>query len=119
MAVGFGGGLGSILRYLVGVGCWRLFSGVHFPVATLIVNVLGCLMYGLVVSSLRGEAVLMQLFLLTGIMGGFTTFSAFGYETVMLVKSDYIGWAILNVVLSVVLGFGVIWYTAKSVNFYQ
>lgn len=86
--VGLGGGVGSMLRY--GVGRWmfaRMGSG--FPWGTLAVNLLGCLVIGLLHRQLeaRGSPESLRLFLLAGVLGGFTTFSAFGLETIALTQS--------------------------------
>lgn len=86
LAVGIGGALGAMARYGVNVLSTRAF-GIEFPYGTLGVNIIGCFIMGVVVAlfAMR-EPVdpILKLFLTTGILGGFTTFSAFSLETVML-----------------------------------
>jgi CrcB protein len=86
LLVCLGGGLGSGLRYLVG-GWVASASGGSFPFGTLTVNVLGSFLLGLIVQvALATDAVSpgARLFLTTGVMGGFTTYSTFNYETLEL-----------------------------------
>ncbi|MBL7716443.1 MAG: fluoride efflux transporter CrcB [Bdellovibrionales bacterium] len=103
--VGLGGMLGSMARY--GVSVWIRSFGISsgFPVATLIVNVVGCFGIGFlsgVVERSGGNQI--QVFAITGILGGFTTFSAFGLETWSLIQTQQTGWAAMNLALSLVLG---------------
>lgn len=84
--VALGGAIGASLRYLVGLAAVRL-SGTGFPWGTLFVNVTGSLAMGLVFALLMRRIELphgLGLFLMTGILGGFTTFSAFSLETAMM-----------------------------------
>lgn len=108
LIVALGGGLGSLLRYLAAMTVGRFHTG-SFPTGTLVVNVVGCLMIGGLAGALDVKGVdpahAVRLFLLTGILGGFTTFSAFGYETLVLLRSD-LHMAALNVFLQLVLGIG-------------
>ncbi len=106
LAVGIGGAIGAMARYGVNVFSARAF-GVAFPYGTLGINVIGCFIMGVVVAlfALR-EPVdpMLKLFLTTGILGGFTTFSAVSLETVMLFdrKPVLAGiYALASVVLSV------------------
>ncbi|MCL2261421.1 MAG: fluoride efflux transporter CrcB [Fibromonadales bacterium] len=100
-----GGGLGSVCRYAVGLLAKMLFGGI-FPIGTLFVNLLGCFVIGYLSS--RFERLFatpeMRNLCFTGFIGGFTTFSAFGLETMNLYRNGSSGAAILNVALSVVLG---------------
>ena len=110
--VAIGGGLGSVMRYLL--SGWVLHRAVNwqFPLGTFVVNVLGCLLVGLLgglvvkLDFLSGE---MRLFLFTGIAGGFTTFSAFGLETFYLLRKGEVGIAAAYVVLSVIVGMLALW----------
>lgn len=102
LLVGLGGALGSMARYGVGLA----LHSTTFPYATLIVNVLGCLGIGLALPSLDRIAVLspeVRLFLVVGFLGGFTTFSAFGSESIALVRSGT-AVALVNVAANVLLG---------------
>ncbi len=82
--VALGGAIGVSLRYLVGIAALRAF-GPGFPAGTLIVNLLGCLAMGILAALLADKASpRLAPFLMTGILGGFTTYSAFALETVAL-----------------------------------
>lgn len=86
LLVFLGGGLGACCRHLVNLGAIR-FLGLGFPWGTLTVNVVGCALMGLIVEGAAHRWPLsqeMRLFLTTGILGGFTTFSAFSLDTVVL-----------------------------------
>lgn len=101
----FGGGIGSVLRYVVGIGVTRL-GWTGFPVATLAVNVVGGILMGILAGwfAFKGDGTqAWRLFLATGMMGGFTTFSTFSLETVLLVEQGRIGAAASYLGLSVVL----------------
>jgi len=100
--VAIGGGLGSVLRYLTS-GLAVRWLGLDFPYGTLIVNVTGSLLIGIVQALAEDAAVLPEparLFLSVGVMGGFTTYSAFSYETIRLIELDAFGRALVNVVVT-------------------
>ena len=105
LAVGLGGALGAIFRYLLGQIIPKLGSG--FPIATFAVNLIGCFAIGLVVG-LAGKHSNIDprviLFLQTGICGGFTTFSTFSLESLTLIEEGKIAIGILYIVLSVLFG---------------
>ncbi len=103
-AVAFGGAAGSVLRYLVSL--WMKSVKVDFPIATLLVNVTGCLLIGLFVRlfSTAGSSPVMRAALTIGFCGGFTTFSTFSAEFVTLVQEGREMRAVLYVVLSVTMG---------------
>lgn len=83
LAVFVGGGLGALLRW--GVGKWTLhWFGMGFPVGTLAVNIAGSLAIGLAVGALDGVGPTARLFFVTGLLGGFTTFSAFSLDALTL-----------------------------------
>ena len=99
-----GGGIGSMLRHAVNQASTAMF-GISFPYGTLSVNILGSLAMGLIGGwlSSRGESgQLLRLFLTTGILGGFTTFSAFSLDAALLWERGQVGTASLYVVGSVV-----------------
>lgn len=105
LAVFVGGGLGALLRW--GVGRWALaWFGTGFPVGTLAVNVAGCLAIGLAIGALEGVGQAAKLFLVTGVLGGFTTFSAFSLDALTLWHRGQPGTALLYVLLSLVLSLG-------------
>lgn len=109
--VGLGGFIGSVSRYLVYLLVRSHF--IHtFPWATLLVNTTGCFLIGMV-SGLERNYLFFQRPMLTfisvGLIGGFTTFSAFGFETVELIRLNQYGWAILNICGNLILGFSALW----------
>ncbi|HEY9682406.1 MAG TPA: fluoride efflux transporter CrcB [Oculatellaceae cyanobacterium] len=107
-----GAGIGGVLRYLMGPAVQNATNGWTFPIGTFCVNMLGCLVIG-VLGSLaeskglfQGEA---RLFLFVGVLGGFTTFSSFGFETFQLLRDGQVVYALANAVLQVVLGLLFVW----------
>ena len=107
LVVALGGGIGACLRYLIGLV--PLKEPFIFPVKTLVINLLGCFVIGLVASLAVKNSSLspkLVLFVKTGLCGGFTTFSTFALETETLIKTGQSGLAILYVALSVVAGVG-------------
>ena len=109
--VGIGGFAGSILRYLLSGWVQRLSNDASFPYGTLSVNVLGCLAIGLL-GGWADNAELFspsaRLFLLIGLLGGFTTFSTFGYEAMALLRDRELFYALLYVGGHVVIGFAAV-----------
>lgn len=106
VAVGLGGFLGAVLRYLVS-GWVHRFAGVTFPWGTLTVNVAGCLALGALMGLVEARGAPSagwRLFLGFGAIGSFTTFSAFGYETMELLRGSELGLALANAIGSLVLG---------------
>jgi fluoride exporter len=105
-----GGGLGSVLRYAMHVWVKNAVN-TGFPLGTLAVNVTGCLLIGLLAAAFAGPLPVQEdyrLGLIVGVLGGFTTFSAFGWETFALIDGGRYVLAALNVALSCGLGlFGV------------
>ena len=107
LVVALGGGIGACLRYLIGL--IPLKEPFVFPVKTLVINLLGCFVIGLVASLAVKNSSLspkLVLFVKTGLCGGFTTFSTFALETETLIKTGQSGLAVLDVALSVVAGVG-------------
>jgi CrcB protein len=105
LIVFLGGGLGSVLRHGVNLVSARLL-GTAFPYHTLIINVTGSLVMGLIAGYLafKGDASQhWRLFLMTGILGGYTTFSAFSLDAALLYERGAAGLAALYVLASVVL----------------
>ena len=107
LLVALGGAIGAALRFLSGLALLRLTGPQEFPLAILSVNVLGSFVMGLfvVLAAQRGLTHLSP-FVMTGILGGFTTFSAFSLETMTLIERGSTGAAALYVGLSVALSVG-------------
>lgn len=109
--VGIGGAAGSILRYLSSQLVQKYYNG-HFPLATFTINVLGCLLIGLLIGYFSKTQLLQndwKLLLITGFCGGYTTFSAFASENLNLINNNQIGLAVFYIALSVFLGIGAVW----------
>lgn len=122
LLVGLGGFIGSVARY--GLGGWVLHLTVQqkFPFSTFAVNVLGCLVAGVLAGLVEKYELLSpeaRLFLFTGLLGGFTTFSAFGLETMYLLRRGEPWVAATYVGASVLLGIGAVWLGIKIVHVLQ
>jgi len=112
LLVGLGGALGSMLRYGLGGAIARLKAGWTFPLETLLINVSGCIAIGLLAGLGEARGVFSasaRAFLFIGVLGGFTTFSTFGYETLQLLRDGQWPAAMLSTSLQVVLGIGGAW----------
>jgi CrcB protein len=107
LQVALGGAVGAVLRYLTGIGMIRLLGHGAFPLPILTVNVAGSFVMGVfvVAAANRGLTYLSPL-VMTGFLGGFTTFSAFSLEAVTLYERGDLGQAALYVALSVALSIG-------------
>ena len=121
LLVALGGALGSVARFKLSGWVLHQTPNWRFPAGTLAVNLIGCFIAGLLAGMAVKQDVFTadtRVFLFTGILGGFTTFSAFGLETLLLLKRGEAGVAITNVVISVVVGLLVAWLgyeiTARS-----
>jgi CrcB protein len=112
LLVGAGGFAGSVLRYWLSGVVQSGAGSTSFPVGTLVVNVLGCCAIG-VLSELSETRGLLspdsRALLIVGLLGGFTTFSAFANETVSAVRDGDVALASLNVLASVALCLGGVW----------
>lgn len=112
MLVGAGGFVGAGLRFLVSGWVYNLVPNAVFPWGTLVVNVAGCLLLGLLggLAEIRGVlSAATRLFLFMGVLGGFTTFSTLAFETVALADGSQMFRAAANVAAHVVLGLGAAW----------
>ena len=119
LLVAVGGALGSVLRY--GLGRWLMHGAPvqAFPYGTLTVNLLGCLAIGLVAEFLLLQRILApqpRLLLQTGILGGFTTFSAFGLETMLMLRREQWLTAATYVSTSVLGGLLAVWLGMKAAD---
>lgn len=112
LLVAIGGALGSMARYGLSALIVRQVNPVHFPWGTFSVNILGCLFAGVfLVAAEEFPAVNQEarLFIVTGLLGGFTTFSAFGIETLSLIRRGELLIAFSYASLSVILGVCAMW----------
>ena len=116
LIVGLGGFVGSIGRYKLGGVILHHSTSWRFPLSTFAVNVLGCFVIGALAALVEHRDFFSpetRLFLFTGVLGGFTTFSAFGYEGMFLLRRGEVGIAIAYAGLSVVCGFAAVWLAFK------
>lgn len=110
--IGLGGGIGSISRYLTTLCVQKYYAGI-FPLATLILNMLGCLLIGVLLGCLEryqcSNQTDLKFLFITGFCGGYTTFSAFAFENVTLLQSDHAAYAFAYIGLSVMVGLAATW----------
>ena len=119
LLVGLGGFIGSVARYKLGGLVLHLTAQHRFPYSTFAVNVVGCLVVGILAGlaerhELFGTST--RLFLFTGLLGGFTTFSAFGLDAMFLVRRGELWLAALYAGASVVLGVAAVWLGLKLIS---
>jgi CrcB protein len=110
LVVGLGGFLGAIARYSIGVWIDTLWRR-DFPLATFLVNVSGCFILGFFLTLAAERMSItpwMRLLVATGFVGAYTTFSTFEYETQRLTTTGAFGWALVNVLTSVVAGYAAV-----------
>lgn len=111
LAVTAGGGIGSLVRYLVGTAIAQRFGG-RFPLGTFVINVTGSFLIGLLMTLLTERYVPhpnWRLLLVVGFLGGYTTFSSFEYETFQSVRGGGHWLALGYVLSSVVVGYAGVW----------
>jgi len=119
ISVAAGGAIGASIRY--GVSLW-LAPASKFPLSTLTVNLLGCFIAGVIATLLLSKApssVNAQLLIVTGVLGGFTTFSAFSLDTLRLFESGQNALAVVNVIANVcgsLLAVFCGWWLVRSVS---
>ncbi len=115
LLIAIGGAVGSVCRYLLSSAVLRLL-GTLFPAGTFVVNVVGCMVFGAVAGAADGRIPLtpeMRAFLMAGVLGGFTTFSSYMNESVVLVRHGQFVWAGLNLAGQVVVGFVAFWLASS------
>jgi fluoride exporter len=109
--IAIGGAIGSVLRYLTSLLVSKYWSS-QFPLATFIANVFGCFLIGLLIGFLEKNNIAnsnLKWFLITGFCGGYTTFSAFGYENYSLFQNNNSLLAFTYIGLSIIVGLFAIW----------
>ena len=112
LLVGVGGFIGSVLRYLLSGYVQTALKSFEFPYGTLCVNVIGCFVIGVLaqLAEDRGAfSAASRAFLFIGVLGGFTTFSTFGNETLSLLRDSEQVLALVNVAAHVLLGLAAAW----------
>jgi fluoride exporter len=121
LLVALGGAIGSVARFKLSGWVLHQTPNWRFPAGTVVVNIIGCLIVGLLAGMAVKQEVFTpeaRVFLFTGLLGGFTTFSAFGLETLLLLKRGEAGVAIANIVVSIAIGLLAAWLgyglTARS-----
>jgi CrcB protein len=113
MAVALGGALGSMARHGVNHFVHRRWPQMEFPLATLAVNLLGCLVIGVLAGLIIADRISLRFywreFVFVGLLGGFTTFSTFGLDTITLLRTGPSILAIANIVAHVALGLAAVY----------
>ena len=112
LLAGIGGMVGTILRYLLNSWIYRLLDYPAFPLGVLVINIIGCLVIGVLGGMAETRAAFtpeLKIFVFIGILGGFTTFSSFGYDTFGLLRDGQFFYAMLNVMIQVFVGLGAVW----------
>lgn len=110
------GALGAVCRY--GVGLW--LNSERFPLGTLLVNVVGCFLIGLIIQIADHGSIspMLKIALVVGFLGALTTFSAFGHETFKHIEAGYHLHALANISLNMILGLAAVWFGIISGRFF-
>lgn len=112
LLIGIGGFIGAVLRYLVGDAAQSWTKSDTFPVGTLIVNLVGCLMIGFLSHVGESSQIVTaeaRSFMFIGILGAFTTFSTFSNETINLFRQGQNFYSALNVAANIFVGLAAVW----------
>lgn len=113
LAIAVGGAIGSVGRHAVNQLVHTRWLTTRFPLGTVAVNLIGCLIIGLLAGLIASDRIALRLqwreFVFVGLLGGFTTFSTFGLDTFLLARTDSVGQAAFNVALQVVGGLLAVW----------
>jgi CrcB protein len=112
LIVGIGGLIGSVLRYLVSGWVQQFSNSLDFPYGTLAVNLIGCFVIGFLGELAEARGILAsetRLLVFIGLLGGFTTFSSFGNDTLNLARSGQMFNALANVAVNVMFGLLLVW----------
>lgn len=110
--VALGGAFGSVLRYLLAAWTQSISRSIDFPYGTLAVNLIGCFVIGFLAELAESRGVFTpesRVFVFIGILGGFTTFSSFGNETINLLRDGESFNALANVGANVIVGLILVW----------
>ena len=112
LLVALGGAFGSVSRYLLGTWIQSVSKSIDFPFGTLTVNLIGCFVIGFLSQLAEARGVFVseaRAFIFIGILGGFTTFSSFGNDTINLLRDGETFNALANVGTNVILGLALVW----------
>lgn len=113
-----GAAVGGLARYILGAAIMRRFPG-PFPLGTLAVNVTGCFLIGVSMTYLTerlASNLNLRLLVVTGVLGGYTTYSSFAWETYQSVRDASPWLGLVNIVASVTLGYMAVWFGALLVK---
>jgi CrcB protein len=119
LIVGIGGCIGAVARYKIGGLVMHHTSSWKIPAGTMAVNIAGCLIAGILMAlAVRHDYFkeTTRLLMFTGILGGFTTFSAFGLDTVFLIQKQEFAWAAIYSTGTVIFGILVLWLAFTAVK---
>ncbi len=122
LAVGSGGFIGAVSRYMISLLAQSQFSESSFPYGTVAANLLGCLLIGFLAGLFEVKSWAhpeIRLFVFVGILGGFTTFSTFSHETFLLWEQGKIWLSFLNVSLQIMFGLLFVWIGYQIVKWFS
>lgn len=120
LLIGLSGGIGSILRFSATTLVTKYFKTL-FPLATFSVNILGCLLIGLIIGMCEQKQIIshnMKIILISGFCGSFTTFSAFAHENIYMIQNHNIILAIIYIISSILLGLLAVWAGMRFANLF-
>ena len=118
LLIAIGGALGSVARYLLSLFALRV-TGSLFPIGTFVVNLAGCVLFGLIAGAAEQRLPLapsLRLFLLVGVLGGFTTFSSYAFESFQLLRDGQWLPAAINIAGQVGAGLAGVWIGYVAAN---
>jgi CrcB protein len=118
LLIAIGGAFGSVARYLLSMFVLRA-TGSLFPIGTFVVNLVGCLLFGAIAGAVEQRVPLapqLRLLLLVGVLGGFTTFSSYAFESFSLLRDGQWAAAVINIVGQVLAGLVGVWAGYVATN---